>query len=407
MVGKNLSQFIPQNILDNLVITEQSEESVQFTTNQTRIIGNFIAKKGYDDNDEWCFIFENSSKIMELEGEIRRHIKKSIFSAKYTFDDIVGNTPEIKNTIEKAKIFSRNDATVMIYGETGTGKEVFAQSIHNASDRASYPFVAINCGAIPDTLIESELFGYETGSFTGASSKGKVGLIELAHRGTVFLDDIDSISLGFQSKILRVIQEREILRIGAQKPHSIDVRFIVATNKSLLKLVQDKQFRSDLYYRLNVLTLALPPLIKRKADIELLLRFYLQQFNRQFYSSIEDKFCNIFFCGLSYNFPGNVRELIAIVERFTTLVDPSRHKDTEYLCKLVADCIFPDIYTTQELSGQFEFSGDYQQDLRAAQKRIIEKYISNFGGSISETAKKMGISRASLYQKIRELDILY
>lgn len=192
-------------------------------------------------------------------------------AAKYTFDDIVGNSLVIRQTKQLAGKMACSNSAVLIYGQTGTGKELFAQSIHNASPRRNYPFIAINCSAIPENLLESELFGYAEGAFTGARKGGKSGFFEQAHGGTLFLDEISEMNIHLQTRLLRVLQEKEVTRIGGDSVINVDVRIIAASNKKLKTLVNQSAFRKDLYYRLNVLSLQIPPLEERREDIPLLL----------------------------------------------------------------------------------------------------------------------------------------
>lgn len=221
--------------------------------------------------------FQDVTRIQEMEGKFYRKIHLRGHVAKYTFDDILFQSSEIKRTIETAQRYSEVDSNILIIGETGTGKEIFAQSIHNHSNRKNNPFVAINCAALPENLLESELFGYAEGAFTGAMKGGKQGFFELAHRGTIFLDEIGEISPKMQSRSLRVLQEREIMRIGDDKVIPVDVRILSATNKDLMQMVKSNDFREDLYYRLSVLDLVLPPLRERREDIPLLVNAFIQK----------------------------------------------------------------------------------------------------------------------------------
>ena len=208
--------------------------------------------------------------------------------AKYTFDDIIGTSEILLNAIEKAKIAAETPATVIIRGESGTGKELFAHAIHNASSRRYAQFVRVNCAAISENLLESELFGYEEGAFTGAAKGGKIGLFEKANGGTIFLDEIGELSLNTQAKLLRVLQEKEILRVGSNKPKSIDVRIISATNVDLENAIVDKKFRQDLYYRLNVVPIDIPALRKHKSDIPALVKHLINKYNQEYGRNVSD-----------------------------------------------------------------------------------------------------------------------
>lgn len=245
---------------------------------------------------------ELASKSMRQKG----------FMAKHQFKDIIHASPSMDKVIQISKQIALTDHTVLIRGESGTGKELIAQSIHNASYRNKYPFVAINCAALPDTLLESELFGYEAGAFTGAQSKGKIGLFEEANRGTIFLDEIGDISPKLQTRLLRTIQERQIRRIGSDRVIDIDIRLITATNKNLEAAVREGEFRSDLFFRLNVLPVVIPPLRDRREDITLLLQHFLGSEYRNITREELD-------CLLHYDWPGNIRELENVATYYKTL----------------------------------------------------------------------------------------
>jgi len=246
----------------------------------------------------------NFEELEERQHSIRSRISGSRHEAKYVFSDIKGESAKIKVSIESAKRIARSDASVLITGESGTGKEVFAQSIHNASHRSKYGFVALNCSAIPENLLESEMFGYEEGSFTGAKKGGKVGLFEIAHKGTIFLDEIGEMPLALQSKLLRVLEEKKVARVGSLKLIDIDTRVIAATNRNLKEMIQDKKMREDLYYRLNVLPLETPSLRERKEDIPVLLDHFMTAMCGKWEYSPKalEMLCK-------YDWPGNVREL--------------------------------------------------------------------------------------------------
>lgn len=273
-------------------------------------------------------------RFTDLEKEqykIRRQVMSRGHVAKYTFHDIVGKSAEMNQIKRMAQKFATSNSTVLIYGQTGTGKELFAQSIHNASPRRDFPFIAINCAAIPENLLESELFGYEEGSFTGAKKGGKAGYFELAHGGTLFLDEVSEMNINLQNRLLRVLQEKEVIRVGGNAIINVDVRIIAASNKNLKALVNQSKFRQDLYYRLNILNICLPPLENRKEDIPLLIEAMKQEMGGHF-TLTEDAMKLI----QSTHFEGNVRELRNLVERLLhadcTLIDVEvlqRHLDQD------------------------------------------------------------------------------
>lgn len=247
----------------------------------------------------------------QKQHELRRQLLNKGHKAKYTFDDILGESGAIKKIREIAKKMAKTNSAVLITGESGTGKELFAHAVHNYSDRKDYPFVAVNCAAIPENLLESELFGYEEGAFTGAKKGGKIGLFEFAHMGTLFLDEIEGMSPALQIKLLRVIQEKEIMKIGGDKVINIDVRIIAATNEELRKLVKENKFRKDLYYRINTLPIMIPPLREREDDVYLLLEKFKTEIGADFKFTPKAK--EAF---KMYNWEGNIRELKNYVEFF-------------------------------------------------------------------------------------------
>jgi len=280
--------------------------------------------------------FQSVNRVQELENRIRRKIFLKGHTSKYRFRDILGASPSLKQAIRMAEKYSRVDANVLITGETGTGKELFAHSIHAESPRAEGPFVAVNCAALPEPLLESELFGYAEGAFTGAMRGGKVGLFELAHRGTIFLDEIGELPLSFQAKLLRVLQEREIMRVGDDRVIPVDVRVIAATNLNLQRLTEEGKFRRDLLFRLDVLRVDVPPLRERREDIFFLLRYYLDIFAQKFAKGrvLLDPSIEEYLCG--YSWPGNVRELVNLCERIAALYEgtPITREEMEGLMKI-------------------------------------------------------------------------
>ncbi len=296
-----------QSKLKELLLSEETLENVVF---EIKEIGKnvIITKKLlnlFKDSKTYLVILKDISTVQEERVAISRHIKEQGYTAKYTFDRIVARHNTMLECINKAKTMATVDGAVLITGESGTGKEVFAQSIHNSSQRKEMPFVAINCAALPETLLESELFGYEAGAFTDAKKTGKKGLFEIAHKGTIFLDEIGDMPKALQAKLLRVLQEREVMRIGGHSIIPIDVRIIAATNQDLFGLVEEKAFREDLFYRLNVIPLHLPALRERKSDIPLLIQEVFRELKINALE-IDDELMGRL---MRYNWRGNVREL--------------------------------------------------------------------------------------------------
>lgn len=324
--------------------------------------------------------------IQDLESKIRKTIYSKGHVAKSTFDDIIGNSPALLNAIETAKKFSLTDSNVLLIGESGTGKEIFAQSIHNYSPRKDGPFVAVNCAAIPDTLLESELFGYAPGAFTGARKNGKPGFFELAHKGTIFLDEIGEIPLPLQAKLLRAIQEREVMRLGSDSVISVDIRVISATNQNLEALVEKNKFRQDLFFRLDVLRIKIPSLKERKQDIPLLADHFLAHNfpNTKISEEVKSTLCN-------YNWYGNVRHLFNICERLAVLKcgDTITEKDVE---EALAPILQKAAVPLEPLSTYSE-----ESELEAIKQALFKaKYNRQVASEL------LGISRTKLWRKMRE-----
>lgn len=261
-------------------------------------------------------ILKNVTEIQSLERRLRKSITDKGHVASYTFNRIIGHSEKLTNAITKAKKMAKNNRSILITGENGTGKELFAHSLHMESPRRNGPFVAINCASFPDNLLESEIFGYEEGAFTGARKGGKPGVFEMADGGTIFLDEIGDISPAIQVRLLRVLQEKQVVRVGATKVLSVDVRVIAATNRNLEEAVRQGKFREDLYYRLSVLPIKVPPLRERKEDIPLLLQHHLNTLGEQ--RIWADEVLALF---MRYEWPGNIRELLNVVEYAVTVCE--------------------------------------------------------------------------------------
>jgi len=282
-------------------------------------------EEGHLDADQIKLLVQRGLEELRLKEEnvyLRDELKK-----RSNFSNIIGNSPQIREVLEVVKRVADIDSNVLLVGESGTGKELIAQAIHYSGKRAQYPFVTINCSALPETLLESELFGHEKGAYTGASTFKK-GLLEVADRGTVFLDEIGEMPLSIQSKVLRVIEEKEFFRVGGTKSIKVDVRLVVATNKNLEELVKGGRFREDLYYRLNVIPIYLPPLREKKEDIPLLCRHFIEKYNKVLHKKIKNIEENAIKALMEYSWPGNVRELENFIERTVALIDEKKEEIT-------------------------------------------------------------------------------
>lgn len=313
---------------------------------------------------------------------------------KITLDNIIGNSDLIVQTKRNALIASRSTSTILITGESGTGKELFARSIHNHSDRVDNPFVTVNCAAIPDNLLESELFGYEEGSFTGAKKGGKLGKFELADKGTIFLDEIGDMSLHLQAKLLRVLQERELDKIGGKSNIFIDVRIIAATNKNLETMVKNGSFREDLYYRLNVIPIKLPSLRERRGDIPLLINYMIDEYSHKLEKEILGIDENAKQLLINYSWPGNIRELQNVIE-YSINMSQSKVLTLDSMPKSIMNIDYD-----KKEEGTEEIRTLEELEIREIKKALI-KY-KDYKKDKELAAKSLGISRATLYRKLEK-----
>lgn len=336
--------------------------------------------------------FNNEDQVRKSHN-LLKEIKK-YQNVRYNFSDIIGSSHEMMRAKEISNIAAKSSSNVLILGETGTGKEMFAQSIHNASDRFNEPFVPINCAAIPENLMESNFFGYEDGAFTGARRGGSIGAFEQANGGTLFLDEISEMHMDLQSKILRVLQEREVTRIGSSKIIKLDIRVISASNKDLDKMIKEGKFRQDLYYRLNVLDIQLPSLRHIKEDIPTLVDNAIKRMNRtfgKFVEGIDDDALNVI---INYNWPGNVRELMNCIEKTFNIIGNNRVIMVEHLPRNIRDGFNDDI-TDNGLDVM----------LQGYEKEIIEKALKINNGVKSKAAEYLKISTTTLWRKINQYRI--
>ena len=331
--------------------------------------------------------FQDVTQLQRFEQTVRRKLYPKGLTAKTSIDEIVGYSSAIVAVRAQAVRYAATNSTVLITGESGVGKEMFAQGIHNLSIRRNGPFVAVNCAAVPENLLESELFGYEEGAFTGAKKGGKAGLFEMAHQGTLFLDEIGEMPLVLQSRLLRVLQEREVMRIGGDRIIPVDVRIVAATNQNLSELAAVRKFRPDLYYRLDILRLTVPPLRERAEDVGLLADHFLRKFSAQNWRRLgfTEKALQLL---KEYSWPGNVRQLANVVER-TALLAESAVIDEQGLLEA-----FPDI--------RAEVAAPSGVRLENVERRTIEQVLWEEAGNYSRAAKRLGINRTTLWRKLRK-----
>lgn len=405
--GKHVTEVIPNTKLHIVAKTGLKEVGELQEVNNHKMISmrvpiiingkvaGAIGKVMFKDLNNFKIL---SSKISNLEKELQ-YYKNELDSekkAKYNFNSLMGKSMKFKQVVNFAQRAAKGDSSILITGESGTGKELFAQAIHNGSKRALKPFVKVNCAAIPAELFESEMFGYEEGAFTGAKKSGLKGKFEIANGGTILLDEIGDLPLSMQVKLLRVLQEREIMRVGGSEVININVRVIAATNKSLQELIDQGKFREDLYYRLNVIHLNLPPLRERIEDIDLLA------------DNLRVKLCNkygIYSEGISkealehlknYDWPGNVRQLENVIERAINLLDTELLISSKHLPEK--------IIKTKSKKYNMDTNG-LKDVVDEMEKEIIVSTLEKTKGNKNEAAKILGLSRAGLYKKIKRLGL--
>ncbi len=362
------------------------------------VVGKLISINSFDNKKNNIFIFEDIKKINRNIAEITNN------NNVITIDDIYGNSIATKNLKENILKVADTSSTVLITGESGTGKELVARSLHSHSSRSDKPFVVINCSAIPDSLLESELFGYVKGAFTGANNSGRMGKFELANTGVIFLDEIGDMPLYLQAKILRVIQEKKIERIGSNKSIDLDIKIIAATNVNLEEKIREQKFRKDLYYRLNVIPIKLLPLRERKEDILPIVEKLINKYNRisnKYISSIDEEVTRVL---LNYNWPGNIRELENVIELMFNMSGSSHILSKDFLPESIISnkgiknmCIQSIIKDDDDL-----------ENFEILEKRYILQALKKYGDSTDgkkAISNKMGIGLTTLYRKMKKFEI--
>ncbi len=385
-LGKRLGAVWPELILQD-VLKGQEKFGVLLNIKNRDLLCNQLPVLADGKPAGAVVTLQDAGEIQKLEETVRRRLYATGHVAERTFKDITGVSKEIKRAVHMAKQYALTDSSILIVGETGSGKEVFAQSIHNYSRRQKGAFVAINCAALPSQILESELFGYVAGAFTGASQKGKPGLVELAHGGTLFLDEIAEMELATQSKLLRVLEEKKVMRLGSDRLLPVDVRVITASNRDLRQCVKEQVFRQDLYYRLNVLKLALPTLRERVEDIELLAGHFLARKSRAPMELGADAIKAL----KSYSWPGNVRELQNITERLLAVHKGGKISGAlvrELLEEEIAPPVLPEVHFLQD------------------EKSRIQSALDLAAGHQGKAAELLGVHRSTLWRKMKKYSLL-
>ena len=389
-VGQPVEAVLPNTLLPDVLESGEKQLDQIMQIHQTLCNTNRIPILVDGQRRGVVATFQDVKQLQNSEQKIRLKLHEKGLVAKYAFNDILGDSPAIRSTIQIARSYAASRASVLILGETGTGKELFAQSIHNASDRRDGPFVAINCAAVSNSLLESELFGYEAGSFTGASRGGREGVFELAHGGTLFLDEIGEIPRETQVELLRVLQEKEIRRVGGSRVIPVDVRIIAATNKDLLQETVEGRFREDLYYRLDVLDLKLPPLRERGDDVKILGLHLFRQLPGGKDPIMQSQFLYLLEQAGPYQWYGNIRELQNFVERANILM-----RNAGASSVTVSDI----------LRRRAEPAPDPCQETESRDRRAIEAALHNHPGSMADAARSLGCSRQTLWRKMKKYGI--
>ena len=397
-IGRKVAEALPEGRLAAILVGNQS-----YTDEIIRIGGTHCVLTCTPMTHDGVRLgtlvtFQPEQAITNAESRLRDRLRASGHIARYTFDDILGESEAIHTAIYQARRFAHVDSNILLIGETGTGKELFAQSIHNESERATGPFVAVNCAAIPENLMESELFGYEAGAFTGASKGGKAGLFEAAHEGTIFLDEVSEIPPALQSRLLRVIQEREVRRVGANRVIPVNIRIICATNRDLLQMIREGRFREDLYYRLKVLSVMLPPLRMRNGDVPLIMRHYLNHYAHKFGKGEITLSPGAAALASRYTWPGNIREIRNVSEQLVVLSEGSTITEEDMVSVVsvlrssVADIPAP-LPSTE--------ANTTLSSLEAQRIRQVLSQTKNRG----EAAMRLGISKTTLWRRCKELGL--
>ncbi|MBF8983831.1 sigma 54-interacting transcriptional regulator [Lutibacter sp. B2] len=390
---KNIMDLIPKTYIKELV-----QDDIQFRNRELNIRINekelqmIISGKTMKLEDRSIGAILTLKKMLDVYNVVN---DVSLNNFNTSFDDMIGESFQMKQTKNKAKTVANSHSTILIQGESGTGKEILARAIHGYSDRKNKPFIGINCAAIPDALLESELFGYEEGAFTGAKRGGKLGKFQLAEGGTIFLDEIGEMPLHLQTKLLRVLQERKIEKVGGCKSIPINVRVTAATNKNLEEMVEHREFREDLFYRLNVIPIDIPPLRERKGDIKILLEYFLKVYNGKLSKNIQEFSTEVESILLNYNWKGNVRELENVVE-YAVNMEKSEYIRMNSIPQKIKEikneiCSHVNIVTIHDM-----------------EKKLIEDALKFYGSSVKEkkmVAQALGVGLATLYRKMKEYNI--
>ncbi len=389
-INQPIAHVIPNSGLERVVQSKKPQYNQLLTIGNTQILSNRMGVFNQGKLIGAVASFQDVKTVRKAEQSLRLDTQLKNLVAKNPLENIVGENNNIKKLVDKANHFAKTDATILIQGATGTGKELIAQGIHLASPRASQPFVAVNCASIPEPLLESTLFGYDEGAFTGANKNGKAGLFELSNKGTIFLDEIGELPFSLQGRLLRVLQEKEVMRLGSDTVLPIDCRIIAATNRNLKAMVADNLFKEDLFYRVNVLNLSVPKLSERVDDIPLFVKhfFKLKNVSKTLYAPLLE---NALERLINYPWPGNIRELENLIERLAIMFKaqmPFIDIEEELINSLEVE----DDHLNQEVSFQKS-----RENIELQQLQAVLKSCNN---NRTLAAQKLGISRSTLWRKL-------
>ncbi len=415
VIGKYILDVVPNSKLPEILATGRPDKTDIWTISPGRevIVDRMAIKKDGEiigaiahtvimDMSEVKYLIQRLQDTQQ-ELNIYKDAVCSIYHAKWHFNDLIGNNIEFLNIVTMAQQFSQTSSTLLITGESGTGKELFAQAIHNASPRSTGPFIRVNCAALPENLLESELFGYAEGAFTGAKKGGKPGKFELANGGTIFLDEIGDMPMNMQTKLLSVLQERVVERVGGTTPIQINARVIAATNKELEEMVANHQFRDDLFYRLNVVQLKLPPLRRRMDDLPILVSNLMTRLNKKLGTSVNGVSVEAMKLLCSYTWPGNIRELENLLERAINLAHMNFHDS-------IQPSDFPSLYEHKpaqplQPSITLDDSKSLAETMDEIEKELIIKALEKTNDNKSQAAKLLGMHSSALYRKLSKYNL--
>ncbi|MFZ5823355.1 MAG: sigma 54-interacting transcriptional regulator [Bacillota bacterium] len=407
VLGRPVNEALGERVPANLFAGSEPVQGRLLRIGNATVVVNKVAVNAHGQAFGSVATFQDVTALQRAEEKVRRELHAKGLIAKKSLSDITTVSPVVRRVIDLAARYAGSDSTVLIQGESGTGKELFAQGIHNASPRRNGPFVALNCGAIPESLLESELFGYVEGAFTGASKGGRAGLFELAHHGTIFLDEVGEMPFSLQTRLLRVLQEHEVMRIGGDRVVPVNIRVVAATNRPLEAEVSAGRFRADLYYRLNILSLQIPPIRERAEDVPVLLTQFLERLAARRGRAPAKPGPKLLQALSQYPWPGNVRELRGFAERVDLMAaDGALGPEEEALLlsglgmKASPAIVAPSPSSNTEQAASSEVI-PLEGTLEEMTNRIIAQVLEQEQGNLTHAARRLGLDRTTLWRRLR------